>query len=94
MDTVRISIKSQKIEDQNSTEEYYKSQKNTLEGINSRLDDKEEQISKQEDRVVEIAQGKQKKKTSGTISSMLTSTLQGSQKERRKRKRLRTYLKK
>ena len=36
-------------------------QKNTLEGINSRLDDTEEQISEEEDRVVEITQAEQKK---------------------------------
>ena len=32
-----------------------------LEGINSRLDDTEEQMSKLEDRVVEITQAKQEK---------------------------------
>ena len=36
--------------------------KNTLEGINSRLNNREEWISKLEDRVVEIIQGEQKKK--------------------------------
>ena len=35
--------------------------KNTLEGINSRFDDTEEQISKLEDSVVEITETKQKK---------------------------------
>ena len=35
--------------------------KNTLEGINSRLHDTEEQISKLEDRVVEITEADQKK---------------------------------
>ena len=35
--------------------------KNTLEGINSRLNDAEEQISKLEDRVVEISDTEQKK---------------------------------
>ena len=35
--------------------------KNTLEGINSRLDDKEEQISELEDRGVEITEAEQKK---------------------------------
>ena len=34
--------------------------KNTLEGINSRLHDTEEQISKLEDRVVEITEAEQK----------------------------------
>ena len=35
--------------------------KNTLEGINSRLDDTEDQISNLEDKVVEITQTEQKK---------------------------------
>ena len=35
--------------------------KNALEGINSRLDHKEEQISELEDRIVEIIQAEQKK---------------------------------
>ena len=35
--------------------------KNTLEGINSRLDDTKEQISKLEDRVMENTEAKQKK---------------------------------
>ena len=35
--------------------------KNTLEGINSRLNDAEEQISKLEDRVVEITEQKKDK---------------------------------
>ena len=35
--------------------------KNTLEGIKSRLDDREEWISKLEDRIVEITQAEQKK---------------------------------
>ena len=35
--------------------------KNTLEWINSRLNDTEEQISEQEDRVVEITEVEQKK---------------------------------
>ena len=34
--------------------------KNTLEGINSRLDDTEEQISKLEDRLMEISEAEQK----------------------------------
>ena len=60
--------------------------KNTLEGINSRLEDAEEQISNLENRVVEITQSKQQKEeespqnedslaTSGSISSILTFTL-------------------
>ena len=62
-----------------------------LEGINSRLDDKEEQISDLEDKVVEITQTEQKKKiflknflksivlkTSGTIPSILILALQES----------------
>ena len=36
--------------------------KNTLQGINSKLNDTEEQISKMEERVVEITNGKQKKR--------------------------------
>ena len=36
--------------------------KNTLQGINSKLNDTEEQISKMEERVVEITTGKQKKR--------------------------------
>ena len=35
--------------------------KNTLEGINSRLDDTEEQISELEDRLVEITKAEEKK---------------------------------
>lgn len=35
--------------------------KNTLEGVNSRLDDTEEQISELEDRAVKIIQSEQKK---------------------------------
>ena len=35
--------------------------KNTLEGINSRLNDREKQISELEDRTVEITEAKQKK---------------------------------
>ena len=36
--------------------------KNTLEGINSRLDDTEEWISELEERIVEITQAEQKKR--------------------------------
>ena len=36
--------------------------KNTLEGINSRLNDREIQISELEDRTVEITEAQQKKK--------------------------------
>ena len=43
----------------NTVEEYNNWNKNTLELINSRLDDTEEQISKLEDRVVEITQAEQ-----------------------------------
>ena len=43
----------------NTVEEYNTWNKNTLELINSRLDDTEEQISKLEDRVVEITQPEQ-----------------------------------
>lgn len=52
--------------------------RNTLEKINSRLEDAE-QISDLEDRIVESTQDKQQKKkkkgASGTISSVLTFTL-------------------
>ena len=43
----------------NTVEEYNNWNKNTLELINSRLDDTEEQISKLEDTVVEITQPEQ-----------------------------------
>jgi len=43
----------------NTVEEYNNWNKNTLELINSRLDDTEEQICKLEDREVEIAQPEQ-----------------------------------
>ena len=43
----------------NTVEEYNNWNKNTPELINSRLDDTEEQISKLEDRVVEITQAEQ-----------------------------------
>ena len=43
----------------NTVEEYNNWNKNTLELINSRLDDTEEQINKLEDRVVEITQPEQ-----------------------------------
>ena len=36
--------------------------KNTLEGINSRLNDREKQISELEDRTVEITEAQKKKK--------------------------------
>ena len=58
--------------------------KNSLEGINSRVDDTEEWISNLDERLEEITQAKQKKElkrmrtvkgTSGTTSSLLTFTL-------------------
>ena len=53
--------------------------KNTLEGINSRLDDIKEQISKLEDSAVEITQAEQKKeksteRTEDSISDDCNST--------------------
>lgn len=36
--------------------------KNTLDGISSRLDDTEEQVSKPQERVVEITENEQKRK--------------------------------
>ena len=68
---------------------------NTLEGINSRLEDAEEQISDLEDRVMESNQAEQQKgkgikkenqlRNLATSSSVLTLILQGCQKEREKR---------
>ena len=55
------SEKSNKELEPNRAEEYNNWNNNTLEGINSRLDDKEEQISKLEDRVMEITQAELKK---------------------------------
>ena len=46
-------------EKKNTVEEYTNWNKNTLELINSRLDDTEEQICKLEDREVEITQPEQ-----------------------------------
>ena len=76
---------------------------NTLEDINSRITEAEEQINDLEDRVVEIPatdriQKKRMKKkenedTSGTTLNTPTFTLQGSQKEKNERKDLRKYLK-
>jgi len=60
------TVSSQKIlrvrkykEKTNTVEEYNNWNKNTLELINSRLDDTEEQICKLEDREVEITQPEQ-----------------------------------
>ena len=78
--------------------------KTTLEGINSRITEAEEQISDLEDRMVEIsAAGQNKEKRMKRNEDSLrdlwdtlnapTFTLQGSQKEKREKKGLRKYLK-
>ena len=66
----RLDEQSEKLEIFNRIRKYKKSQtelnstitevKNSLKGVNSRLDDTEEQISKLEDRVVEITEAEQK----------------------------------
>ena len=77
---------------------------NTLEGINSRITEAEEWINDLEDRMVETTGIKQNiekrmkrnedsQETSGTTLNTPTFTLQGSQKEIRKKKDLRKYLK-
>ena len=75
--------------------------KNTLEGINTRITDAEEQISKLEDRMVEITAEEQNKEIrnkiedvseiSGKILNTSTFELQGSQKKKRKRKGLKQF---
>ena len=78
--------------------------KTTLEGINSRITEAEEQISDQEDRMVEFTAAEQNKekrmkrnedsrRTTGTTLKATTFTLYGSQKEKRERKDPRKYLK-
>ena len=67
----RLDEQSEKLDIFNRIRKYLKSQtelsstitevKNSLKGVNSRLDDTEEQISKLEDRVVEITEAEQKK---------------------------------
>ena len=49
-------------EESNRAEEYSNWNENTLEGLNSRLGDTEEQISKLKDRVIEITEPEQKKR--------------------------------
>ena len=78
--------------------------KNSLEGINSRITEAEERISDLEDEIVEITTTEKNKEkrikrimtvseTSGTTLNTPTFELQGSQKKKRKRKRLTKYLK-
>ena len=78
--------------------------KNTLGGINSRLNDTEEQISELEDRVVEITAAEQKKekrikrnedslKDFWETASTLIFALQRSQKEKREKREKRIHLK-
>ena len=59
MNTVRISIESENIKGNKTVKTTITE---ILEGINSRLDDAEEQISDLEDRVVEMNQAEQKKR--------------------------------
>ena len=75
---------------------------NTLEGINSRVTEAEEQINNLEDRMVEIIakdQNTEKRMKRNEVSLRDLSTLntpfavQGSWKEKRERKDLRKYLK-
>ena len=57
-----INLTKRKYEEEpNRAKEYNNWNKNTLEGINSRSDDTEEQLSELEDRVVEITEGEQKR---------------------------------
>ena len=71
--------------------------KNTLEGINSKISEAEEQISQLEDKMVEIPTEEQNEQkimkrnvtvleTSGTILNAQTFLLQGSEKKKRKKK--------
>ena len=66
--------------------------KNSVEAANSRIQEAEEQISKVEDRLVEITNAEQKREkkmenkvseNSGTTLNAPTSVLQGCQKEKR-----------
>ena len=62
MNSVRTSTEIENIKkEQIRTEETITEMKNTLEGISSRLEDAEEQISNLEDRLAEITQLKQQK---------------------------------
>ena len=78
--------------------------KNTLEGINSRISEAEEWISEQEDKIVEITSEEQNKvkrmkRAEDSLRELwdnikLTSIrIMGSQKKKRKRKGMRTFLK-
>ena len=73
--------------------------KNTLQGINTRLDDTDEWFNEVEDKGVEITTAEKKKRifknkdsflkllTSGTMSSILASALEGSKKKNKERGR-------
>ena len=63
MNTVRASQMFIKYKNQSEVEKYiYNWSENTLEVINNRLDNKEEQINDLEDKVVEISQAEQRKR--------------------------------
>lgn len=62
MNTMRISPKKLHNTKKNQAELNTTEIKNTIEGINTGLDDSKEQISNLEDRVVEITDAKQKKR--------------------------------
>ena len=75
--------------------------KNTLEGVNSRMNKSEELLSKLEDKMMEITAAEENKEwkemktvyeTSGTLNAP-NRALYGSQKEKRERKDLIKYLK-
>ena len=79
--------------------------KNTLEGNNRKITEEEEQISEQEDRMMEMTseeqtKGKRMKKSEDslrdfeTILNTSTFELKGSQRKKKKRKALRKFLKK
>ena len=61
MNTMRISPKKLHNIKKNQAELNTTEIKNTIEGINTGLDDSKEQISNLDDRVVEITEAKQKK---------------------------------
>ena len=78
--------------------------KNTLEGINSRISDAEERISKLEDKMVETTADEQNKlkrmkRPEDSLRDLWDNIkhtnieLQGSQKKKRKRKGMRKFLK-
>ena len=79
--------------------------KNTLEGNNRKITEEEEQISEQEDRMMEMTseeqtKGKRMKKSEDslrdfeTILNTSTFELKGSQRKKKKRKARRKFLKK